>query len=631
MDQDPNVPRVVFRVDKLKAMSNISSAASHNLRKRDTPNADPSRLRNNIILKGPATETGIVDACKDKISRVKNIRKNAVLGYEAVISASPQYFRPDNPDEAGYWNEDKLKAWREAIEPWIAKRFPDAVSVVLHLDEATPHYQIVGVPIDEKGKLNYRGRFGGDRQTLRDWQTEAARPVKHLGIERGIEGSRAKHTTLKEYYAHINKEPAPLPPVTKKPEPLPPPTIAEKIPFTDAARERAEKEAEHARIQKKRAEEMEAKKKAALDNYPILNAKAKGTILAQKKAEITSQNFDMMEKKIQDKDAQIAALKAESDRLRALPIVEVLSRLYGAEMDKESKASHATIKYKLMDGREVAVSPGKNGGEVWVVQGGKGSKGAINLVMQLDGIEYKEALKVLGDAFGTNAVVREHRRELVDKARTEVKTALSEPRTLPAPDETKWPKVKAWLRDVRAIPSKLADWLHSQKRLYSDSRNNAVFLRAEGGAFLRGTTSAKFFRTIGGKDCGPYIVPGDDSQVIICEAPVDALSLKAIHPNAKVIAIGGNLLTPEDIKKHIQDGAKVLLGFDGDAQGLAFEQQAKAAWPDAETLKLPSDTKDWNEGLQRGLVAVDDVWSEQEVSRTGSNTEQNRRHERQKF
>lgn len=605
-----SAPRVVFRVAKLKDFGNIAAAASHNLRTRPTPNANPKRR--NITIMGPSSEADVLEAFKQKLVGVK-VRKNAVHGCEAVISASPEYFRPDDPDKAGYWHQDKLDAWRKAVEPWIAEKFPHAVSVVLHLDEATPHYQVLSVPIDGEGKLNYRGLYGGERDTLRNWQTEAAKAVEHLGIERGIEGSRANHTTLKEYYGHVNKEPtAPLPQVrTKRPEPLPPPSFAERIPMTDAARARAEKEVEQARIEAKRAKEIEARRAAQLKNYPILDAKARGTMLAEKQAEIASQNYDMMQEKIKDQDAQIRALKVEADRLRALPIEEVLTRLYGAELAHDSKEHHATRKYQLADGREVGVSPAKTGsGEVWVIQGGKGSKGAINLVMELDGVDYKSALQVLGDAFGKTAIVREHRRELASKAQKEVKAALDEPRTAPPRDEGRWSRVRSWLHDVRAIPNRLASWLHQREAVYADSRNNAVFPRANGGAFVRGTTATRFLRTIGGKECGPYIVPGSDNQLVLCESALDALSLKSIYPSATVLALGGNLLKPEEVQPYVPQDARVLLGFDADEQGAEFERQAKAIWPHAEALQLPPGANDWNEALQTGKIVPDASWSD---------------------
>ena len=37
-------------------------------------------------------------------------------------------------------------------------------------------------------------------------QSDFANQVKSLGLERGIEGSKAKHTRIKEYYAKVNQD-----------------------------------------------------------------------------------------------------------------------------------------------------------------------------------------------------------------------------------------------------------------------------------------------------------------------------------------------------------------------------------------------------------------------------------------
>ncbi|WP_045469993.1 plasmid recombination protein, partial [Sporocytophaga myxococcoides] len=220
-------PRVVFRIAKLKTWGEIAAAGSHNLRARPTPNAAPGgKFIQVVALDEPAHL-----AVQKKIGDQK-IRSNAVLAVEAIISASPEYFRPDDPSRAGHWQKDRLDAWRVAVEPWIAENFPHAVSVVLHLDEATPHYQILDVALGENGKLNCRGKYGGN---LDEWQTRAAAPVAHLGIERGIEGSTAKHERVKAYYGAVNAQPPEVPAVkTPKPVPLPARTMAETIPFGQA-------------------------------------------------------------------------------------------------------------------------------------------------------------------------------------------------------------------------------------------------------------------------------------------------------------------------------------------------------------------------------------------------------------
>ena len=62
------------------------------------------------------------------------------------------------------------------------------------------------VPIDPKVKLNCRHYLGG-REKMRDLQTSFAQKVEHLGLERGIEGSKAKHQDIKRFYEIIKHEP----------------------------------------------------------------------------------------------------------------------------------------------------------------------------------------------------------------------------------------------------------------------------------------------------------------------------------------------------------------------------------------------------------------------------------------
>jgi hypothetical protein len=73
------------------------------------------------------------------------------------------------------------------------------VNFSVHLDEQTPHIHAVVVPIDAKGKLNCRPHLGG-REKLRGLQDSFAAIQKGIGLERGIQGNKAHHTTVKEFY-----------------------------------------------------------------------------------------------------------------------------------------------------------------------------------------------------------------------------------------------------------------------------------------------------------------------------------------------------------------------------------------------------------------------------------------------
>ena len=64
----------------------------------------------------------------------------------------------------------------------------------LHRDETTPHLVAYVVPIDQKGKLNCKEFLGG-RAKLNKMQTDFANQVKDLGLTRGKEGSKSRHTS----------------------------------------------------------------------------------------------------------------------------------------------------------------------------------------------------------------------------------------------------------------------------------------------------------------------------------------------------------------------------------------------------------------------------------------------------
>jgi hypothetical protein len=597
--------KAVFRIAKLKTWGNVGGAAAHNHRLRETKNANPA-VENIILLKPPGDMT-VVEYAQQKLSGLK-IRSNAVLCVEAVISASPEFFRPDDPARAGYYQPEKLKAWREAMEPWIKKNFPHAVSVVLHLDEATPHYQVIDVPLDKDGKLNCRAKFGGVSK-MSAWQTSVAKPMKPLGIERGIDGSAAEHTTIAEFYSAANTTMQQLginvPKVkTPKPEPLPAPTLKEKIPGTDAHKERLGREKAFEEQQRKHMRELAARNREIAKVLPSVVEKGKAVDIAQEKQKGAEATAAKLAK--ENAELRAAAAKADADRLRGLPLGEVLRRMYGAELDRKSKETHATRKYRYGDGSEMAITDKPGVGEVWFDQhANKGGKGAINLVMHLEQCQYKQAIRMLGESFGSAPLATEV--QIVPPPAPPAAQIVSDAIKTPAPVPTHvvpaWPRVKAWLIEQRKIPARLVDFLRKHDLVRADVRRNAVFPRAQNGAFVRGTGSLTFFRAYGGKDGGPFTIQGGSSTVILCESAIDACSLKAIHPDATVHALGGNMIRPDELRSLVPQTADVRLAFDADAQGKVFTAEALAAFPGAQTLELPQGVKDWNEALQRGVPA----------------------------
>lgn len=158
------------------------------------------------------------------------------------------------------------------------------------------------------------------------------------------------------------------------------------------------------------------------------------------------------------------------------------------------------------------------------------------------------------------------------------------------------------------MPTKLIDMLHSKGLVYADSRGNCTFKRENGGAFQRGTTSTPFHRAIGGASCGPFVIPGDEKSVILVEAPIDAIAVKSINPNAKIIASGGDLLPPAKLAPWIQPGAIVRAAHDNDKHG---DQLAKAASAAFKATRLRPDEKDWAQTVKNEPWRVDRAWNDE--------------------
>ncbi|MCK0871139.1 MobV family relaxase [Acinetobacter pittii] len=184
----------ILRTEKLKTMGNIAASLSHNYRNRPTPNADPYRTVNNEHdLK---TAGQVMDGIKNRLP--EKTRKNAVLAIEYLITASP--------DWNGWKNKEKDSEFFDKAKEWLIKKHgaENVISTTIHRDETTPHMAVYVVPIDSKGNLNAREFLGG-RAKLSKMQTDFHDQVKDLGLERGLEGSKAEHTTIKDFYAEIQK------------------------------------------------------------------------------------------------------------------------------------------------------------------------------------------------------------------------------------------------------------------------------------------------------------------------------------------------------------------------------------------------------------------------------------------
>ncbi|EAO3132345.1 plasmid recombination enzyme [Salmonella enterica] len=188
----------IMRCKKLSGMGSVAAALQHCYRERGTPNADASRTPDNEHRAARSTD--------EAMGRLRKLlpekrRKDAVLAVEYVMTASPEWWAKATPQQQA--------AFFDQAQGWLAAKYgaDRIITASIHRDEATPHLSAFVVPLTQDGRLSAKEFIGG-RDKMRADQTSFAEAVRDLGLERGIEGSRATHQRVRSYYGAIERQPA---------------------------------------------------------------------------------------------------------------------------------------------------------------------------------------------------------------------------------------------------------------------------------------------------------------------------------------------------------------------------------------------------------------------------------------
>lgn len=204
----------ILRAEKLTSFGSITGSAKHTFREIPTPNADASRTHRNKTF--GAQDAAAVRATIEARLPAKR-RKDAVLAIEYMVTASPEWFRTVPTKQQN--------AYFAAAVRWLEARHgkTNIVCVNMQLDETSPHLVAYVVPLTNDGRLSAKDFLGG-RKVLSQMQTDFAEQIgKPVGLQRGVEGAKAAHTTAKQFAAALQKTPtlaAPAPPS---------PTLADRI------------------------------------------------------------------------------------------------------------------------------------------------------------------------------------------------------------------------------------------------------------------------------------------------------------------------------------------------------------------------------------------------------------------
>jgi hypothetical protein len=196
----------IMRAKKLANMGSVAASMQHCYRERETHNADQERTPDNQHLVAKSTDEAMG---KLRALLPEKRRKDAVLAVEYVMTASPEWFAQATPEQE--------KAFFQRSLQWLADKYgaDRIVTASIHRDEATPHLSAFVVPLTQDKRLSAK-EFIGSRDKMRADQTTYAACVVDLGLERGIEGSKATHQTIQQHYAAVERGVQPLVAITPK-------------------------------------------------------------------------------------------------------------------------------------------------------------------------------------------------------------------------------------------------------------------------------------------------------------------------------------------------------------------------------------------------------------------------------
>ncbi len=209
----------VLHLDKAKGAD--SGMSAHIERTIHPKNADPTRTHLNRELiqfpEGVASRTQAIQHRLDTAGLKRKIGKNQVQAIRILLTGTHE-------DMVQIEKEGRLDEWCQDNIDWLQKTYgiDNVVSVVLHMDESTPHLHATVIPIvkterkrkkkEEEVKRTYRKKAPAprlcaddvmSRTKLKSYQNTYAAAMQKYGLQRGIDGSEAQHISTHEYYRSL--------------------------------------------------------------------------------------------------------------------------------------------------------------------------------------------------------------------------------------------------------------------------------------------------------------------------------------------------------------------------------------------------------------------------------------------
>jgi hypothetical protein len=315
-----------------------------------------------------------------------------------------------------------------------------------------------------------------------------------------------------------------------------------------------------------------------------------------------------------------AERRARADALKAMDLNVVCDKL-GGDPEPEGKGGLLRWKFGAVGaGRTHRILVHPDG--LWGCSvTGRGGRGAIGLVMEVEELDFNGAFKFLdGIDKGETGVVREARPRAVP---VKVERDLEMPDRLPE----RWTSVRRHLIETRGISAETVDALAERGDLYATERRlesgkimiNVVMVLRDAAGEVRGAEVKGTFKpaegrrfsslAAGSSKAEARFIAGEDIAeadiVMVVESGVDAMAgldhLRGRHPGRRiaVISSAGDGDIPEAILAKIAPGALRLGGQDRDAAGEALFARLGEGW---ERLAPPGPGKDWADWTEFKLI-----------------------------
>lgn len=210
-----------------KAKGSADTGASDHIERKIIPkNADPTRTCLNRELvdfpDGVTDRTGAINHRIRTAGIKRKITPDQVRAIRIVLSGTHE-------DMMKVQDEGRLNEWCADNLHWLHRTFgrENTVSAVLHMDEHTPHIHATVVPIvtgerrkakkkqQAEGKRTYRKKTNAirlcaddvlTREKLSAYHDSYAEAMAKYGLQRGIRGSEARHTTTAQYYRDLKRQ-----------------------------------------------------------------------------------------------------------------------------------------------------------------------------------------------------------------------------------------------------------------------------------------------------------------------------------------------------------------------------------------------------------------------------------------